>query len=83
MFIVGKICGLGALLYTPWACLLREIHDSSTPNKADRQVVTDRHAEMDSVMRAAEQTSVVRAPPPPMITCLIDFIYLTTVSVAV
>lgn len=82
MFIVGKICGLGALLYTPWACLLRETHDSSTPNKADRQVVTDRHAEMDSVMRAAEQTSVVRAPSP-MITCLIDFIYLTTVSVAV
>lgn len=59
MFIVAKICGPGALPYTLWACLLREIHDSSTLNKADRQVVTDRHAEIDSVMRTTEQTSVV------------------------
>lgn len=60
MFIAAKICGLGALPYTLWACLLREIHNSSTLNKADRQVVTDRHAEMDSVMRTTEQTSMVQ-----------------------
>lgn len=85
MFI-GKICGTGALRHTPWACLRREIHDSSTPNKADRQVVTDRHAEMDSVMRTAEQTSVVRPPDASqfqMISCLIDFIYVTMGSIAV
>lgn len=64
MFIVGQICEQAALPYIPRACFLREIHDSSTSNKADRQVVTDRHAAMDSVMRAAEQTSAV---PPPML----------------
>ncbi len=74
MFIVAKICGLRVLLYTPWACLLREIHDSSSVNKADRQVVTDRHAGADSVMRTTEQTSVIHTPsasPSQMISYLI------------
>lgn len=62
MFIVAKICGPGVLPYTLWACLLREIHDSSILNKADRQVVTGRHTEIDSVMRTTEQTSVVHPP---------------------
>ena len=62
MFIVAKICGLGVLPYTLRACLLRENHDSGALNKADRQVVTDRHTEVDSVMRTTEQTSVVHPP---------------------
>lgn len=42
MFIAGKRCRPGPLIFTLWACLLREIHHSAL-NKADRQVVTDRH----------------------------------------
>lgn len=85
MFIVAKICGPGTLPYAQWACFLRENHDSSFLNKADRQVLTDRHTEIDSVMRTAEQTSVVHPPhvsPSQIISCLIDFIYFTKVSVA-
>lgn len=62
MFIVAKICGPRALPYPPRACLLREIRDSGFLNKAYRQVVTDRHAEIDSVMRTPEQT--LCGPPP-------------------
>lgn len=86
MFIVAKICGLVVLPYTQWACLLGESYDSSALNKADRQVVTDRHAEVDSVMRATEQTSVVRTPShtqSQMIPCLIAFIYYTLGAVGV
>ena len=43
MFISRKRCRPEPLLFTLWACLLREIHHSSTLNKADRRMVTDRH----------------------------------------
>lgn len=59
MFGAAKICGPRALPYPQWACLLREIHDSSFFNKADRQVVTDRPDEMESVMRTTEQTPML------------------------
>lgn len=62
MFIVAKKCGPGALPYPLWACLLREIHDSISLNKADRQVVTDRQTEIDSVMSTTEQPSLVHPP---------------------
>lgn len=92
MFIVAEICAGRAqafhryTVYPLWACLLRESHDSCALNKADRQVETDRQAEIDSVMRTTEQNP--GAPPPHaslslMISCLIDFIYLTRGSVAV
>ena len=85
MFIVAKICGPGALPYPPWACLLGEIHDSSYLNKAHRQVVTDRHAERFS--NEDPRTNLCGPPPhasvSQMMSCLIDFIYLTRGSIAV
>lgn len=88
MFMAAEICGPGRLPYPRWACLLRETHDSSSINKADRQVVTDRHAEIHSVTRTTEGCSVVHPPTPhaspsQTIPCLIGFIYLTRACVAV
>lgn len=60
--VIYAVCGQEALLYSPLACLLKEIPDSSPSNKADRQVVTDGCSEMDSLMRSAEQTSMVQPP---------------------
>lgn len=39
--VIYAVCGQEALLYSPLACLLKEIPDSSPSNEADRQTGGD------------------------------------------
>lgn len=80
MITGGKIWGLGASLYTAWACLLRENHDSSRSNKAqtggDWQACRDAFSNEDCRIDLCGQPP--HASPSQKISCLVDFTYLTT-----